>query len=170
MTAENRGRAGGRSVLLLKRLLLGLWAAWMTVVFATNLLDAAKALGLLSESWAFASGNFRSLAETTARYGTPAWLDGFLFAGVIAWEGAAALLFWLAWGTFRGRGKAGARLLYAAFTVGLTLWLAFAVADEAFVSYPVEATHLRLFIAQLVTLLAVELLPEEPSPRPGGPT
>ena len=55
-------------------------------------------------------------------------------------------------------------MLYAAFTAGLSLWLAFALADEVFVAYPVEGTHLRLFTAQL----AVELLPEGP-PRPGGP-
>ena len=34
------------------------------------------------------------------------------------------------------------------------------VADEVFVAYPLESTHLRLFIAHLVTLLAVEQLPE----------
>jgi hypothetical protein len=59
-------------------------------------------------------------------------------------------------------------VLYAAFTAGLSLWLAFALADEVFVAYPVEGTHLRLFTAQLATLLAVELLPEGP-PQPGGP-
>jgi hypothetical protein len=67
------------------------------------------------------------------------------------------VLFWLA---FRGRGRESPRLLYAAFTVSLTLWAAFALADEAFIAYAVEGTHLRLFTAQLATLLAVELLPE----------
>ena len=40
------------------------------------------------------------------------------------------------------------------------LWGTFAIADEVLIVYSVEATHLRLFIAQLVTLLAIELLPE----------
>jgi len=43
------------------------------------------------------------------------------------------------------------------------LWVkaaAFLVADEVFFAYPVEGTHLRLFTAQLATLLAIELLPE----------
>ena len=35
------------------------------------------------------------------------------------------------------------------------------VADEVCIAYPPESTHLRLFIAVLVTLLAVEMLPEE---------
>jgi len=145
---------------LLKRTLLAFWAAWLTVVFTTNVLDGLKAGGLLAESWPFASGNYRFLSETTARYGTPDWLNAALFLGVVAWEGVAALLFWLTWWTFRGWGKGGGAVLYAAFTAALSLWLAFAIADEVFIAYPVEGTHLRLFLAQLATLLAVELLPE----------
>jgi hypothetical protein len=143
-------------VLLLKRVLLLGWAVWLSVVLATNVADALKVLGLLAEDWSFASGNYGFVASTTARYGPPAWLNGILFAGVIAWEAAAAGLFWLASLTYRG---AGQPLVYAAFTASLSLWLAFAVADEVCVAYPVEATHLRLLIAQLATLLAVELLP-----------
>jgi hypothetical protein len=149
-------------VLLLKRALLFFWAVWLSVVFATNVLDGCKGLGLLGEGWAFASGNYRLLTETTARYGTSAWLNGLLFLGVICWEGAAALLFWRAWLRFR-RGNQGRRALYAAFTAGLTLWAAFLVADEVCIAYPVAGTHLRLFTAQLATLLAVELLPVEVS-------
>jgi hypothetical protein len=144
----------------LKRTLLFFWAVWLTVVFATNVLDGCKAVGLLGADWPLASGNYRFLAETTGRYGTPGWLNGLLFVGVVSWEGAAAVLFWLAWRRFRGRGQVGGRTLYAAFTAGLGLWAAFLVADEVCIAYGVEATHWRLFTAQLVTLLAVEWLPE----------
>jgi hypothetical protein len=147
--------------LFLKRILLAFWAVWLTLVFATNLFDGGKAIGLLGESWVFASGNYRFLAETTARYGTPAWLDKLLFLGVVVWEGVAFLLFWLACWTFRGREKGSMSLLYTAFAVSLSLWAAFLLADEVFIAYAVEGTHLRLFIAQLATLLAVVLLPED---------
>jgi hypothetical protein len=50
--------------------------------------------------------------------------------------------------------------VYLAFTASLLLWGAFMVADEVLVAYPVEGTHLRLFVAHLVTLLALHLLPE----------
>jgi hypothetical protein len=146
-------------VILLKRLLLLVWAAWLTVVFLSNLADAGKALGLLGGPWAFASGNWKLIQETTARYGTPAAVNASLFAGVILWEAAAAVLFWrAAWG-FRGRSSAR-QAVYLAFTASLLLWGAFLVADEVFIAYPLEGTHLRLFVAQLVTLLAVDLLPE----------
>jgi hypothetical protein len=146
-------------VVFLKRLLLLFWAIWFSVVFLTNLADGGKALGLLGESWAFASGNFRFLKETTARYGTPEVVNGALFAGVIVWEGVAALLFWRAGWAFRGGGS-GRKVLYLAFTASLLLWASFVIADEVFIAYAVEGTHLRLFIAHLVTLLGVELLPE----------
>jgi hypothetical protein len=147
-------------VLLLKRLLLFLWAVWLSVVFLSNLADALKELGLLGESWAFASGNWKFIKETTARYGTPDFVNAVLFAGVIVWEAVVALLFWLAACTFRGR-RSGRKVLYLAFTATLLLWGAFLIADEVFIAYPVEGAHLRLFIAHLATLLAIELLPEE---------
>ncbi|HYT87590.1 MAG TPA: hypothetical protein VEL76_02620 [Gemmataceae bacterium] len=150
-----------RPALFLKQCLLLFWAVWLTVVFATNFMDRAKALGLLPESWSFASGNYQFVCATTARYGTPAWLNGLLFLGVVVWEGVAALLCWRAWWRFGDKATERRRPLYAAFTVSLLLWAAFLVADEVFISYTVAGTHLWLFVAQVVTLLAIELLPEE---------
>jgi hypothetical protein len=74
-------------VALLKRTLLLFWAGWLSLVFTTNLLDGAKAMGLLGSSWAFASGNYDFLVQTTSRYGTPGWLNALLFLGVVTWEG-----------------------------------------------------------------------------------
>lgn len=147
-------------VIFLKRVLLIFWAVWLSVVFLSNLADALKGIGLLGESWAFASGNFKFINETTARYGTPAFVNALLFAGVILWEGIAALLFWRAGWTYRGQ-KSGRKVLYSAFAASLLLWGVFLIADEVFIAYPVESTHLRLFVAHLVTLLAIELLPED---------
>lgn len=154
-----------RSSFLLKRCLLLFWAIWLSVVFATNAMDGAKALGWLRQNWAFASGNYRFLADTTARYDIPAWLNGLLFLGVICWEGTAAVLFWLAWLRFPESREGRGPLMYTAFLISLTLWSAFAIADEVFIAYTVEGTHLRLFTAQLATLLAIAFLPESPFPQ-----
>jgi hypothetical protein len=154
------GRMTNRNALLLKRTLLFFWSVWLTLVLTTNVLDACKAMGLLADSWLFASGNYAFVVQTTARYGMPAWLNAALFGGVIVWEGLAAALFWPACFRFHGKSK-GMPTVYLAFTASLTLWLAFMIADEVFIGYTVEATHLRLFIGQLLTLLAIELLPEE---------
>lgn len=150
----------------LKRGLLVFWAAWLTVVFTSNALDGLKALGLLAPSWPFASGNYRFLAETTARYGSPGWLDGLLFLGVVAWEAVAAALFWRAGWRFRGRDDPG--VARVAFAVGLGLWAGFLLADELCVAYAVEGTHLRLLTSQLATLLVVELVPGDPPRNSAG--
>jgi hypothetical protein len=146
----------GQPVVVLKRLLLLFWAAYFTIVLATNACDAAKAAGLLDDSWAFASGNYRFVCETTARYGPPGWVNDALFAGVIFWEAAAAASFW--WAAF----AYNRRSVYIAFTVGLGLWAGFLLADEICIAYSVEGTHLRLLVAQLVTLLVIELVRDEP--------
>jgi hypothetical protein len=154
------------SALLLKRLLLLFWGIWFTVVFATNLCDAAKAAGILSESWSFASGNYAAVCQTTAKYSPPAWFNSVLFACVLVWEAAAATAFW--WGALAHRGQQ-TRALYAAFMIGLGLWAAFLLADEIFIAYGMAATHIRLFVAQLVTLLVIELVGAERAKSPTRP-
>ena len=45
------------SLATIKRGLLLFWAAWLSIVLATNLFDALRALDLLGDGWRFASGN-----------------------------------------------------------------------------------------------------------------
>ena len=145
---------------LLKRLLLLFWAVWLSAVFLSNLADAVQGLGWLEQSWAIASGNWKLIQETTARYNTPAAINAILFAGVIVWEAVAALLFWRATWSFRSRNSAR-KIVYPAFTASLLLWGSFLMADEIFIAYTLESTHLRLFVAHLLSLMVIELLPEE---------
>jgi hypothetical protein len=158
--AEGDGRGVAAYVVFIKRTLILAWAVWLSVVFASNVADAAKGLGWLAQSWTFSSGNLQFIRQTTARYGTLDVVNGTLFAGVIVWEGVATVLFCRAGWAFRGSGS-GRKSLYLAFTASILLWMAFLVADELFIAYPLESTHLRLLIAHLLTLLAIELLPEE---------
>ena len=137
----------------LKSGVLMFWAAWFTLVVLTNLFDALKAGRVLPAGWTFASGNWELMLKVTAVHATPVAIVGVLFLGVIAWEAGAAVLFWRAW-------AAGGRGGLAAFTVGLGLWAAFVLADEIFLAYSIEATHLRLFAVQLLSVLALRLLPD----------
>lgn len=160
-TREQIQTAIRKNPYLLKRLLLLFWAVWLSIVFLSNLADAAKGLSLLGESWVFASGNWKLIQDTTARYKIPVAVNAILFAGVILWEGIAALLFWRAGWSFR-EGNSSRRDVYRAFTISLLLWSAFLIADEVFIAYSLESTHLRLLVAHLATLLAIELLPDHP--------
>lgn len=146
-------------------LVLLAWAVWFTLVWLTNALDAAMALGLLPPGWTLASGNWGFIGKTTAVHGVPAWANAVMFAGVILWEALAAALFWLA---LVGR----TRVAYP-FAAGLGLFAAFAAACEVFAAYELEATHWRLFVAQAVSLtLVLQLRRFEPSgganPAPPG--
>lgn len=147
-------------IMILKRLLLLFWAIWLTVVLLSNLADAGQALGVVGPSWMFASGNFKAIKVTTVRYGIADLWNTFLFAGVIFWEAIAVVLFWRALFSYQGK-KSGRSALYLAFTTTLSLWAAFLIVDEIFIAYPMEAAHFRLFCSQLLTLLAIELLPDD---------
>lgn len=137
----------------LKSGVLLFWGAWFTVVFLTNAFDALKAGRALPAGWSFASGNWDLMLKVTAVHATPVAVVGLLFLGVIAWEALAAVLFWRAW-------AAGGRGGIAAFTTSLALWATFALADEVFVAYNLASVHMRLFGLQLLSVLALRLLPD----------
>lgn len=133
--------------------LLAGWAFWTSVVSATNIFDALRELGVLPADWRAASGNFRWIARTTDVYHVPAWGNAVMFGGVILWEVTIAALLWRAVAkSWRGGPSAPAATLLG-FLVSLPLWLAFMVADEVFIEFAPEETHLRILIAQLATLL-----------------
>jgi hypothetical protein len=129
------------------------WAAWFTIIVLTNVFDALKAGRVLPAGWTLASGYWELMLKVTAVHATPVVVVAVLFLVVIVWQAVAAVLFWRAWAA-RGRGG------LAAFTVGLALWAAFVLADEVFLAYSVEALHLRLFGLQLLSVLALRLLPD----------
>jgi len=137
----------------LKSGVLLFWAAWFTIVVLTNVFDALKAGRVLPAGWTLASGYWELMLKVTAVHGTPVIIVGLLFLGVIAWQVVAAVLFWRAW-------VAGGRGGLAAFTVALALSAAFALADEIFVAYTIEPVHLRLLALQLLSVLALRLLPD----------
>jgi hypothetical protein len=146
-----------------KRLLLLFWAVWLSIVVATNLADALRSAGLLDASFPFASGNYATILEVTAPFEVPHWASAGMFAGVIVWEAASMLLFWIATVAYAEAGKRH-KWLPLTFTVGLGLWAAFQIACEAMPSllaYQLAGTHRLLFTEQLATLLAIMLLPDD---------
>jgi hypothetical protein len=151
--------------LLLKRFLLLFWAVWLSLVVASNVADGLKAAGVLPESFRFVSGNYGMILEVTAPFGLPPAVAGFLFVGVILWESLSLVLFWYTGLTFQGTKEPDRHgRLVLTFTVSLALWAAFQIACEAFPSelaYKIEGVHRMVFAAQLATLLALVLLPDD---------
>jgi len=143
--------------------LLGFWALYFGIVALSNLADLLRSARLLPADWRWISGNLAFMASATGKFGVPAWVNPVLLAGVIAWQGLAAVLFWRA---ARDGGRAS---LGPPFFVGVSLWAVFILLDELLLIFETgaEATHLRLMIAQLLTLLLLrsESHRERPTPR-----
>lgn len=95
-------------------------------------------------------------AEATSTYRTPAWLPGLLFGGVILWQ---ALAFWAALVLSIAAGSLDFGAVNVAFAASIGLWAAFLLAAELFKAYESQSNHLLLFISQVVTLIALYILP-----------
>lgn len=149
----------GINLIFIKLGLMAFWAVWLTVVFLTNLFNDMKVVGVLPDHWKFASKNYEAISKVTSIYHVPSWLNGFLFLGIIIWQGLSGLLFWKATIGFLRMGPASYGDLYLAFAVSLALWAAMMVADKIFQSYEQQNSHMAIFIGQIVTLLAIHILP-----------
>ena len=84
---------------------------------------------------------------------------------MIVWEGVGAALFWRAFGRTTPGVAVDPHAAHPALTVSLALWAAFMIADELFIAYPVEASHMHVFTAQLASLPLLQLVPEPAGPE-----
>ncbi|MFN3266786.1 MAG: hypothetical protein ACK41E_08100 [Deinococcales bacterium] len=148
-------------VITIKQGIILFSAMWLSLVLLLNFLDVAKNLKLLPETWKFASGNFLFMQSVTKIFHTPNPLTWFMYISAIVWEVVAVYLLWAALGAFDPRNL---RLVNLAFMVNLALWAAFMFMDELFLAWSVPGfniaeTHRSLFTANLVSLMAIHLLP-----------
>lgn len=144
---------------LFKLGLISFWSLWLFIMFLTNLFEGLKLIRLVPPYWKFASQNFQAVAEATGVYHAPQWIPRFLFLGVLLWQCGTLALFGRAVIVSFAHGSSIAGPVNAAFASSLGLLAAFMIADEVFKQYDVERAHVLFFIAQLVTLLALHLLP-----------
>ena len=83
--------------------------------------------------------------------------------GVLLGESAVTILFWRAAFAFKGDGETGLPQVHAAFFAGIGFWAALLVADEIFLTFTMDAIevgHMVIFGSQILSLLAVRLLPD----------
>jgi hypothetical protein len=144
-------------MIVIQRTLLLFWAAWLSVVAATNVLDVLRAFGTLPDNFKFASGNWDWINQVMDPLGVPRGSQAVFFGGAIAWEALAAGLFWRAVVTYRGRMLADESTALYACGVNLALWAAFQVLDEVFLAYQPEAVHRVIFISQIATLILLHV-------------
>ena len=141
----------------LKLALLLFWSAWFAIVFATNAFSALKAAGRLPQGWRFASRNYEAVAKAVSVHRAPGWVPAALFAGVLAWQLAACVLFCDAFFVSLAAAVVQAGAADRAFAAGIGLFAAFMVADELTIKYAYEQAHELLLVAQLACLVVMHL-------------
>ncbi len=138
--------------------LLLFWACWFSLAFTTNVLDFLHVFGDLPNDWLFRSGNYQLLHGVISIYHTPGYLLNFLFTCDITVQGLSAILFITAAYCY-WRGKSW-RFINLAFVLSIALWGVFILMEEVFIAYHFESVHAGLFEFELISLLAMHLLPE----------
>ena len=146
----------------LKGGILLFWSFWFSIVCLTNLFDLLRSLAIISPNWPMVSGNFSLLQKTTSVYHFGEGFNTFLFAGVVVWEALSAAFFWLAFiRFFRSEDlERQTDAILRAFFCGITLFAAFAISCEIFLTYEIEGVHVSIFTALLISLIVVRMLPE----------
>jgi len=143
----------------LKLGLLAFWNLWYVIAVTTNLCEGFEELRIFPKTWRFASGNLRAITEATNKYSPSCRLPRLLFFGVLCWQLAVVFLFAAAIVASMLAGSLHSEAVHAAFLVALGLWSAFMLADEILKQYDVEHSHVLFFLAQLLTLVALHMLP-----------
>jgi len=154
MDAQTPPSTKTAALVAIKRGLLLYWALWCSVIFATHAIFELKAFGLIR----FA--DLPLLSSSTAIYGAAAGEHGVWSIGVVVWEGAAAVVFWIALRKFRGRKSSQTAALAAPFALAFSLFAVFVIADHLFLNSAYQAMHLRIMAALSVSFLVVFFLPE----------
>jgi hypothetical protein len=147
-----------------KKIILMFWGTWSALVFASNLADGFQALGLLPDDFSFVSGNFAAIQSVLSIYSTPVFIAIVFFGSVIIWDALNSFLFWRAALSISDHKVGDYSKADSAFTAALALWAAMMIADEFFLSFQAgsfEGTHRGIFVALLVSYLAVRMLPED---------
>lgn len=136
------------------------WASWFGIACFTNYFDFLYTLGLLPSSWLFRSGNYALLDSALSIYHSRPLLTHVLFICNMSVQGLSSLLFLTAFLKFIRRQPAWA-LINTAFSLSIALWATLLIVAELFIAYAFEFEISTLFIFELITLLAIHLLPSQ---------
>lgn len=139
---------------------LAFWSAWFLLAFLSNLFDFVKCIQeyALPSWWKFYSGNCQALWKVFSLYNIPPTVFYTTFILNMLAQVCSALLFF--WATLRFCiTRTLNRLMHVAFGLSMALWAIFIILEELFIAYPFEATHMRLFLFEMLTLMMLHLLP-----------
>lgn len=135
--------------------LLLFWFCWFALATLTNIFDLLHTYGFINSTWRFRSSNFTLLYAVISIYQFSQISALFLFCANLLIQTSSAVLFLFATVAWLTKSKNLWVLINLAFMLTIGLWASFVVMEEFFISYPLEATHIRLIIFELVSLIAI---------------
>lgn len=141
----------------LKQIILLFWFTWFSVAFLTNITDFLIATDTISEL-NFRSGNYHALEKVINIYNVPKYFLNILFSLDVFVQGVSAVFFLVAAFCWWNRIYVWQSINFA-FFISISLWAIFLIMEEFFIAYSYEATHIRLFVFEMVSLLTIHLLP-----------
>ena len=148
------------SMFFFKRTIVVFWALWWILAFLTDFLGGLYLLNVFTASWVPHS-NYPSLVASLAQYDAPSWLPSLFFVGIIAWSLLSAGAFTFAALTSRQPSQRWRARVNAAFIISLGLWFAFFISDQVIMNFDLEQNHMVQGGFQLLTLMAIHLLPDD---------
>lgn len=114
---------------------------------------------MLNANWA-PDTNYPFLVDSLKMYNVSSFLPALFFIGILAWSLLSTLSFcWASIGLLKTPSIWMHRAKIA-FIISLTYWLAFFLADQAVMKFDLEENHMVQGGFQLLTFLALYLLPE----------
>ncbi|MDI9817984.1 MULTISPECIES: hypothetical protein [unclassified Legionella] len=143
-----------------KKIMILFWMLWWLIALWTDVMGLLAHYGLVVKDWA-RDINYPFLLESLKIYPVSDWLPPLLFAGIILWSFASAAAFFWACLSLHKSPQLWMRRADIAFIISLSYWLAFFLADQLVMKFDLEENHMVQGGFQLLTYLALYLLPSK---------
>jgi hypothetical protein len=135
--------------------LLLFWGIYFAMAATGNIADWLTRHGHRGRYFRFSSKNLELLEKVSMKHGSGVKIVPYLFAMIASWETLSALTYFGALALY----LIGSTLLVPyAFFVGMGLFAGLVLGNEAFIYYEDEEEHVVMFLAQLISYIAVVIL------------
>jgi hypothetical protein len=135
--------------------LLLFWGIYFAMAGTGNVVDWLTNHGYRGKYFRSSSKNLELMERVAKRHGSGKSAIGALFALIMSWELISAAAYLSAFALYL---TGNFTLLPYAFFAGMGLFAGLVLGNEAFVYYDDEEEHIIMFLAQLVSYIAVILL------------
>lgn len=145
--------------ILFKKIIVLFWTVWWLIALWTDLVGGLAHVGILTASWAIDS-NYPHLIDSLIMYHVPSWVPSMLFVAIITWSFFSTATFcWASVGLMEKK-SVWMQRAEVAFIISLIFWLAFFLADQLVMKFDLEENHMVQGGFQLLSFLALYILPD----------